>query len=451
MLGSGIVFGGARTNPVVTSRGVRAAALIAVPLFIASLCAAPAYAVTPPPIDDTLLPDSAPPSPPQPTRQREACSSNVAPLLSYPPGTHHSADLEAIWRLTRGSGQRIAVIDTGVDPYARLKDVVAGGDYVSDGDGRQDCDGHGTIVASIIAAAPDPTDPTAFTGLAPEATIISIRQASLKFGPVSDPSSDGFGDVRTLAMAVRTAADMGASVINISSVACSESAPEDGSLGAALAYAVDVKDAVIVTAAGNVGGAGQCPMQNTSQQPTVVSSPAWYDDYVLAVGSVSPTGTPSSFSLRGPWVDIAAPGEQVISVKPAAGSAGTAPISGTSYAGPVVSAAAALVRSRYPRLSARQVISRLEQTARKPASRSDSAVGSGVVDVLAAVSDEVARMTPMRTEQPKPVVRRSGGDRSNAIAVVGASVCLTLVGLATVAMRLRRRRRDATTENVGCE
>lgn len=431
-----------------TSGGVRAAAFIAVPLFIASHCTAPAYAVTPPPIDDTLLPDSAPPSPPEPTRQREACTSNVAPLLSYVPGAHRSADLEAIWSLTRGSGQRIAVIDTGVDPSAQVKDLIAGGDYVSVGDGRQDCDGHGSIVASIIAAAPDPTDPTAFTGLAPEATIITIRQASMKYGPVSNPSSDGFGDVRTLAMAVRTAADMGASVINISTVACSASAPEDGPLGAALAYAVDVKDSVIVTAAGNVGGPGQCPTQNTSEQPTVVSSPAWYDDYVVAVGSVSPNGTPSSFSLRGPWVDIAAPGERVISVKPGAGSAGAAPISGTSYAGPVVSAAAALVRSRYPRLSARQVISRLEQTARKPASRHDTAVGSGVVDVLAAVSDEIAVTTPAKTEQPKPVIRQSGDDLPSRVAVVGVSVCLTIVGLATIAMRLRRRGRGATTDNV---
>lgn len=451
MLGDGIVFGGAWIEPAVTSRGVRVAIVIAVPLFIASHCAAPASAVTPPPIDDTLLPDPAPPTPPQPTRQREACSRNVAPLLSYPPGTERNTDREAIWRLTRGSGQRIAVIDTGVDPHQRLKDVVAGGDYVSDGDGLQDCDGHGTIVASIIAATPDPTDPTAFSGLAPEASIITIRQASTKYSPVSAPSSDGFGDVRTLAMAVRTAADMGASVINISSVACSESIPEDGSLGAALSYAVDIKDAVIVTAAGNVGGAGQCPRQNSSEQPTVVSSPAWYDDYVVAVGSVTPDGTPSSFSLRGPWVDIAAPGEQVISVRQGAGAAGTVPISGTSYAGPVVSAAAALVRSRYPRLSARQVISRLEQTARKPANRRDLAVGSGVVDVLAAVSDEIADLPPVKAEQAKPAVRQPGANPPTGIAVVGASVCLTFVAIATVAGRLRRRGQDVTTEDVEVE
>ena len=91
--------------------------------------------------------------------------------------------------------------------------------------------------------------------------IISIRQSSNKFGPAGEPSASGYGDVDTLAMAVRTAADMGATVINVSSVACVPVADalDDRALGAALAYAVDVKNVVVVAAAGNVGGPGQCP------------------------------------------------------------------------------------------------------------------------------------------------------------------------------------------------
>ena len=116
-----------------------------------------------------------------------------------------------------------------------------------------------------------------------------------------------------MARAVRTAADLGASVINISSVACirTGSALDDRALGAALSYAVDVKNAVVVAAAGNTG-AGQCPAQQaeaTWDSATVVVSPAWYDDYVLTVGSVNAHGEPSSFTLAGPWVDVAAPGE----------------------------------------------------------------------------------------------------------------------------------------------
>ena len=107
----------------------------------------------------------------------------------------------------------------------------------------------------------------------------------------------GFGDVDTLASAVRTAADIGATVINVSSVACLpiDGGLDDRPLGAALAYAVDVKNVVVVAAAGNVGGPGQCPEQNPATDParpgqpnwdrvSVVVSPAWYDDYVLTVG-----------------------------------------------------------------------------------------------------------------------------------------------------------------------
>src|SRR4029079_17387871 len=88
-----------------------------------------------------------------------------------------------------------------------------------------------------------------------------IRQSSNKFRASDDPSGSGFGDVDTLARAVRTAADMGATVINGSSVAClpTDAGLDDRPLGAALAYAVDVKNVVVVAAAGNVGGAGQCP------------------------------------------------------------------------------------------------------------------------------------------------------------------------------------------------
>ena len=116
-------------------------------------------------------------------------------------------------------------------------------------------------------------------------------QDSIRF--LREHRASGYGDVQTLAKAVRTAADLGATVINVSSVACLAVADvlDDRALGAALAYAVDVRNAVVVTAAGNVGGPGQCPAQNPMQNADwdrveSVASPAWYDDLVLTVGSV---------------------------------------------------------------------------------------------------------------------------------------------------------------------
>lgn len=365
-----------------------------------------------------------------------------------------TVDLTALWRLTRGAGQRVAVIDTGIAAHRRLSDVVAGGDYVSSGDGRQDCDGHGTVVAGIIAAASDQTDATGFTGIAPEATLIAIRQSSNKFGSLARPAEHGFGDVSTLAMAVRTAADMGASVINISSVACAEVVLDDRALGAALSYAVDVKDAVVVVAAGNVGGDGQCPSQNTTAQPTDIASPAWYDDYVLPVASVSVQGTPSGFSLHGPWVDVAAPGENVVSLDPDGEGvidamptpSGQAPMSGTSYAAPVVAGVVALVRSRFPRLSARQVMARVESTAHHPAEGWNSMVGNGVVDAVAALSDQVWPPSQPAPRSPIPPASNQP-DMTNRHAVVGTAAALCLIGLVTAAStRLRRRNEDVPTD-----
>ena len=63
-------------------------------------------------------------------------------------------NLQEAWEFGRGAGQKVAVIDTGVTPHPRFQHLIAGGDYVMGGDGLSDCDAHGTIVASMIGAAP---------------------------------------------------------------------------------------------------------------------------------------------------------------------------------------------------------------------------------------------------------------------------------------------------------
>ena len=355
--------------------------------------------------------------------------------------------MSRVWQLTRGAGQRVAVIDTGVSRHRLLPDVVPGGDYVSSGDGTQDCDAHGTLVAGIIAATTDSTA-AGLSGMAPEATLISIRQSSAKFSLASDRSHAGVGDVDTMAKAVRTAADLGASVINISSVACVPvaSALDDRALGAALAYAVDVKNAVIVATAGNTGGAAQCPPQRsdaTWENVTVAVSPAWYDDYVLTVGSVNAEGAPSAFTLAGPWVDVAAPGEAVTPL-------GSEPVSGTSYAAPVVSGLAALIRARFPALTARQVMQRIESTAHHPPAGWDPLVGNGTIDAPAAVSTDAgpsataSTPAPARIAAPPPAAPPNAHARNTALR--GAAICLAALGITLAAGvaggRLRRPRNE---------
>ena len=235
-------------------------------------------------------------------------------------------------------------------------------------------------------------------------------------------------------------------MINISSVACvpAASALDDRALGAALAYAVDVKNAVVVAAAGNTGGTAQCPAQQpdaTWETVTVAVSPAWYDDYVLTVGSVNAEGAPSAFTLAGPWVDVAATGEGVTVF-------GSGPLSGTSYAAPVVSGLAALIRARFPTLTARQVMQRIESTAHHPPAGWDPFVGNGTVDALAAVSTDSApattsapRTPPVAVSAPPPPPHSRPPDgHVRATALRGAAICLVALVVALASLRLRRPR-----------
>jgi membrane-anchored mycosin MYCP len=430
--------------------------------------APPASAVTPPAVDDSMLPKPGPPAPPQRTEQQERCvAASSTEVEMTDAGQLNGLDLQQLWQFARGAGQTVAIIDTGVARHRLLPHLVPGGDYVFNGDGTDDCDGHGTVVAGIVGAEAD-SEGSAFSGIAPDATIVSIRQSSNKFRATDDPSGSGFGDVDTLAKAVRTAADSGATVINVSSVAClpTNGTLDDRPLGAALAYAVEVKNVVVVSAAGNVGGPGQCPEQNPETDPSrpgqpdwdhvsVVVSPAWYDDYVLTVGSVDAHGAPSAFTMAGPWVDVAAPGEDIVSLDPdgegLVSSLPTAgepmPISGTSYAAPVVTGIVALVRSRSPELTARQVMRRIEETAHRPAAGWNPVVGHGVVDALAAISGGATPAASAQRSQSRPVSYPSAAPtdrRAHRYAAGGAAICLA-TSIATLAItasaaRLRRSR-----------
>lgn len=448
------------------ARVLTSAVLVAAP----AATAAPALAVSPPPVDSSLLPEPAPAAPPVPTEQSEPCVTDTiaaSPQTDIRPDMPSRPDLQSVWIRTQGAGQTVAVIDTGVARHRLLPHLAPGGDYVADGDGTADCDGHGTIVAGIVGAAPDTT--TGFSGIAPDVNILGIRQSSTKFRVVR-AASGGVGDVDSLAVAVRSAADQGATIINISSVACLgvADALDDRALGAALAYAVDVRNAVVVAAAGNVGGQGTCPKQNPLPDPAgsgqadwdrvdVVASPSWYDDYVLTVGSVDGEGIPSDFTLAGPWVDVAAPGEAVISlsaigeglVDTVPGQAEPQQISGTSYAAPVVSGIAALVRALAPQLTARQVMHRIESTARRPASGWNPLVGNGVVDVLAAVHGMTG---PAPAAEPQPFEQRPATAThadAGRFALTGAAVCVLLGASAVLVPTVRSRRRAAAVAGEG--
>lgn len=89
-------------------------------------------------------------------RQSNLCARTITvadPDVAQPAPGSAMLDITRAWDYSTGNGVPVAVIDTGVNPSPRLP-VVSGGDYITGGDGLSDCDAHGTIVAAVIAAAP---------------------------------------------------------------------------------------------------------------------------------------------------------------------------------------------------------------------------------------------------------------------------------------------------------
>jgi membrane-anchored mycosin MYCP len=396
--------------------------------------------------------------------QRGACVTTGVipgsdPRVSTP--NQLSLNLSAAWQQSRGDGQTVAVIDTGVQPGPRLPNLEAGGDFVAGTDGLTDCDGHGTLVAGLIAGQPGDDG---FSGVAPGARLISIRQTSAKYAPRvsgADPTQARAAvDVASLARAVVRAADLGARVINISAVTClpANKPIDQTELGAALKYAAVQKDAVIIAAAGNTLGGlatGSACESNAGDWASVtsVSIPSWWQQFVLSVGSVAASGEASEFTMAGPWLGVAAPGEYIVSVSNAGGLANglpndrneMSPISGTSYAAAYVSGVAALVRSRFPNLTAAQVIHRITATAHRAARSPSNLVGAGGVNAVAALTWDVPERPDVDPAAVRavaaPAVPAAEDHTPRTVALIGTAV-LALVALAAIGLH---RRKDSRT------
>lgn len=454
--------------------GAAVAPLLAVGLAVPS-AAAPGDVPAPPPPDPAALARLDPDPRPLPgVSARVGCvrpTGGASTVIPGAPWSQQRLRFTDAWRFTRGAGQTVAVIDTGVSRHPRLAGrLVDGGDFVGTEDGLTDCDGHGTLVAGIIAAAPDPA--TGFVGVAPDARVLAIRQSSATVTTRAPDGSlrEGGGDVDTLAAAVLRAARLGATVINISEAACVPVADAGRALGglrAAVRAAVDA-DVVVVAAAGNAGS-GACTQGAEGQGPGQVVAPAWFGDDVLSVGYTRRDGLPAPQSLRGPWVSLAAPGSEIVSLDPTGpgvvdrivpiGTERAIPIEGTSFAAPYVAGVVALVRARYPGLDARQVMARVTSSADRPGGASavpgarDDAVGAGTVDPVAAVAD--VRPAEFTGSGPAPVSPAGAGrvDLSDArdahsgsrtVALAGSAVAVVLSGgaglIVLVARRARRSR-----------
>ena len=94
-----------------------------------------------------------------------------ASSVTTEPWAQASLDFSSVWPLTEGQGVTVAVVDSGVDSDTQLQGKVTAIDLTNTG--VQDCVGHGTADAGIIAASDLPDVP--FEGVAPEARILSVK------------------------------------------------------------------------------------------------------------------------------------------------------------------------------------------------------------------------------------------------------------------------------------
>lgn len=304
-------------------------------------------------------------------------------------------------KITKGAGITVAVLDSGVGQHPDLAGrVLPGVDFVEEGgDGRKDLYGHGTAMTGLIVGH------GRVLGVAPEADVLPVATTG-------EHSADG----QAMTDSIDWAVAHGAKVINIS-------LGDDDFSG--LREAIDraiAADVVVVAASGN-----------TDTDSSVVYPGAYPE--VLTVGGVDAHGNHSKTAIGGWQVDISAPSERISSTAPNGKyRLGT----GTSDATALVSGAAALVRAKYPELSAAEVVHRLTATAQDkgPPGRDDK-YGYGVLDVVRALTADVP------PEATAPPAEPSGSDNDgNALLPVtvalAAVISLAIVGFALVRRRAKR-------------
>lgn len=262
-----------------------------------------------------------------------------------------------------GPGAPVTVVDSGVDfahpELAGRADLVALNPQEPSPVGGE----HGTMVTSVIGA---PRNGVGTVGVYPRAVVRSWDTA-LGGGQSLDSLE--------IARGIVTAARSGRGVINLSL-----GGSRDETIELAIEEAV-ARGSLVVAASGNDGRAGS-PLSYPAATP-----------HVLTVAATDRADQVAPFSSRSPHVDLAAPGDGIVVASALSGAWQEA--SGTSFAAPIVSAAAAWLWTVRPELDASQVAEILRRSARDIALPGrDTASGFGILDVAAALGASVPQSDP---------------------------------------------------------
>ncbi|MCS7484872.1 S8 family serine peptidase [Umezawaea endophytica] len=364
----------------------------------------------------------------------------VLALLFATPPVHGESIEDQQWHLgaldayeaheiSRGDGVVVAVVDSGVDETVadlagRLLPGTGFGSAAGNG-GVRDTDGHGTSMAVLIAGQ----GRGGALGIAPGAKILPVAAGT-------DGENFASGAVSE---SVRWAVDHGADVVNLSLGTPVESTPD---LKAAVEYAF-AKDVVVVAATGNDGA------RHIGAPANVLG--------VIAVSGTVQDGSPWPSSNTGALTVLSAPAQDIVTASPLSVSeSGYSQVSGTSAAAALVSGVAALVRSKYPDMSAANVVNRLVTSATDVAEPGrDEATGFGAVAPLAALTATIPPVNqnpllPGGTVVPQDPAAASADDPADPatlLALAGGALVLAAIG-GLVAWRRARERRGPRIEVV---
>ncbi len=339
----------------------------------------------------------------------DTCTKASPTQVSAVPWAQLTLNLAQAGRYTQGSGVLVGVVDTGVSPQA------AGltGRVQASGAAAQDCVGHGTFLAGVIAASAVPG--SGFTGVAPRARVIAERGTDER----------GKASAGQVAQGIEAAVTAGARVVLVSA-ALPENTP---SLRAAVEHAA-AKDVLVVAPA----APDTNPRSATGQASAPPPSSYWpaSANGVLSVMDVDITGDRPDGVPEPVHADLAAPGDGITGIGPK--GTGNYVSGGASVAAAFVAGTAALVRAHLPHLTAAQTAARLEATA--------SHASVPLLDPVSALNSVLPTAAPAPSPKQDAVHLADAAPRSAAVprawAVTGA--CLLLGVLAIGAMTLARIR-----------
>ncbi|MFF5159756.1 S8 family serine peptidase [Streptomyces sp. NPDC000348] len=394
----------------------RGAGLVLAIAVVLPVTGGPALALPAAPAAPSGSPEAGDPGatllPPLPVRLGEGnpCTGASEQTATGAAWSQTALGLSRAQRISRGGGVTVAVVDTGVATGVPS----LSGRVEAVGGAAEDCVGHGTFAAGLIAAAPQKG--SGITGVAPQAEILAL----------SGTDDRGVPSVERVAAGIRTAADRGAQVIYVGQVLSTGRAE----LTDAVAHATR-RDALVVAPA----APDAVPREEQGPDGEMPEGPYWpaAAPGALAVVDFGPGGVRQQNAPPAHRPDLSAPGSQMVSVGPE--GTGHYIGSGASLAAAGVAGTAALVRAYHPDLTAAEVTRRLLDTAYP----SDTPR----LDPYAALS-----LIQDRTEHPAPSAvpahmpapaDPAPHHRSLTIAAVGLTTVLLLAALAAVIPRGRAR------------